>query len=122
MHWAKRIVIQADNAKPHTAQVGLCLQSRINKRRHPIKIIFKPQPAQSPDTNANDLGFYPSLSRKAAHPRGLLMEPDEIVDRTVKAFKNYSVATLEKIFDTKKRVLKRIVACKGDNLYDIRHD
>ena len=54
MAWCQKVVIQMDNAPPHTNLVAL--EQELNAEGCP-KIQFVRQPPQSPDMNINDLGL-----------------------------------------------------------------
>ena len=64
--WAKKIIIQADNATPHKASIQR-LDVHGASCVPPIEIIQ--QPSQSPDTNLLDLCFFSSLKSRAANIR-----------------------------------------------------
>ncbi|ETK95322.1 hypothetical protein L915_01740, partial [Phytophthora nicotianae] len=55
----KRVVLQHDNAKPHVATDGPEVLAACAKGVWEMNI--SPQSANSPDYNANDLGFFASL-------------------------------------------------------------
>ena len=61
MSWAKEVVIQMDNARAH---IGGDLVDEVNAfgaTKKP-KVRIELQPANSPDTNINDLCFFSSLA------------------------------------------------------------
>jgi hypothetical protein len=78
-------------------------------------IIVVEQPTKSPDMNANDLGFYNSLDSKIPNPRPF--DLDRLYSCFVDAFKKYVSELLDKIYDTRKRVLKEVLKVKGSNEY-----
>ena len=61
MSWAEKITIQMDNARPHAGKGNL---DRLNEYGATLtpKVEFVLQPANSPDTNINDLCFFNSLA------------------------------------------------------------
>ena len=80
----------------------------------PEIVIFKQEP-NSPDTNANDLGFYNSIDSRLPQVRSLKL--DEFWKQILKAWADYPSDVLDKIFDTKMTVVKCIIEAKGDNTY-----
>ena len=82
-----------------------------------IKLIT--QPANSPDTNINDLGFFNSLDAKyyLESPTTAL----EIIEMVTKAFDQYDSATLNKIWLTHQTCMNEIIKYDGDNTYKIPH-
>ncbi|ETK88427.1 hypothetical protein L915_07315 [Phytophthora nicotianae] len=56
---SKRVALQRDNAKPHVAVDDPEVAAACSLEDWDMKIIS--QPANSPDFNANDLGFFNSL-------------------------------------------------------------
>jgi hypothetical protein len=70
------------------------------------------QPGQSPDCNANDLGFYNSIDSMLPATRPY--DTDQL--HSARMFKNYPEEKLTSIFDTKMKVMRKIHAADGDNV------
>ena len=77
------------------------------------------QPANSPDTNINDLGFFASIQSRyyMESPR----TSEEIIEMVKKTFVNYPASKLNRIWITYMSCLNQIIDCHGDNHYKIPH-
>ena len=82
-------------------------------------IIIRKQPAQSPDTNCNDLGFYASIDATIKGRREF--ELGKLCKQVEKAWDDYPEEKLTKIFEMKKRVLEEIDSVDGGNEYELPH-
>ena len=84
-------------------------------------IRYEAQPANSPEMNVNDLGFFCSLAKtaQAGGWRGRNM-PD-LIDRVQEEFEEYHADKLDRLFQMKTAVLKLIIENKGTNNFDIPH-
>ena len=79
----------------------------------PLSWLDLQQPAQSPDTNKNDLGFYSSIDSKLPQYRDFNL--DAFSAQVQSAFDAYDPQLLTNIDSAKKVVLSRIIEFKGDN-------
>lgn len=124
MGWAKTVHIQFDNASPHTGGNTLeILKSAVTRKNLDFKIEFILQPPRSPDTNANDLGFYRSI-QAALHKRRLgssVFDVEELVDDIYAAWHDYPSESLTRVFETKTEVLREIARCGGTFEYKMPH-
>jgi hypothetical protein len=81
------------------------------------------QPANSPDTNANDAAFYRSLEYVLGETRQ--QRPIELINlkQVRAAFKNYDAATMGRVFDVKALNNQAIlpVGAAGNNDYARPH-
>ena len=77
------------------------------------------QPPNSPDMNANDLGFYRSLE-KAVGPR-CPFKLDKLWKKVEHAFYSYNEDKLTKIFEQKARVFPAVIKAKGNNNFPMPH-
>ena len=119
----KRVFLQADNAPGH-AKKRAGFQDEIveafnagRKQGEPeIQWLHLPQPAQSPDLNKNDLGFYASIDSKLPQVRSF--DLDALFAEVETAFDEYDPDLLTRIDRAKQIVLQRIIDVKGDNDYD----
>ena len=83
------------------------------------KISLFNQPAQSPDTNINDLAFFRSI-------QSLYYEaaPDSefaLIRAVLDAYDNYPSSKLNRMWVTYQSCLNEIIDCHGDNNYKIPH-
>ena len=124
LSWAPRVVVQVDNAPPHAGKDTI---ARLNvegaKAGAGVRIVVICQPAQSPDTNANDLGFFNSLQTRVEKRRGAgsAFDVEGLVERINSAWDEYPPELLKKIFATKTEVLKKIIGSQGDNQFKLEH-
>ncbi|CAM9916833.1 unnamed protein product, partial [Discosporangium mesarthrocarpum] len=109
------IFVQQDGAKPHTGGgVMEAIQAKAGN-----SIILETQPANSPDLNVNDLGFF--------HPIQELKEdmgvssPEDLVEATLEAFNVYPRKTLDRVWQSLFAVLGEVLGSKGDNSYKLPH-
>ena len=94
----------------------LCNNTRRGTR---ARIILLLQPANSPDTNANDAAFYRSLEHVLGETRQ--QRPIELIKEVRAAFKNYDAATMGRVFDVKALNIQAILAAAGNNDYPRPH-
>jgi len=124
------VFVQMDNARPHVKRIADL--ERIGKKRKRIKgkqmplIKFVLQPANSPDTNLNDLCFFRSLSKLVQeHEREIehsAANRDKFWNLIVEQYHEFhSRETLERCWDVKTAVNKCILDAKGTNNYKLPH-
>jgi hypothetical protein len=94
----------------------LCNNTRRGTR---ARVILLLQPANSPDTNANDAAFYRSLEYVLGENRP--ERPVALIKRVRAAFKNYDAATMGRVFDVKALNIQAILAAAGNNDYARPH-
>ncbi|CAN0456032.1 unnamed protein product [Discosporangium mesarthrocarpum] len=85
------IFVQQDGAKPHTG--GGVMEAIQAKARD--SIILETQPANSPDLNVNDLGFFHSIQQLREDVG--VSSPENLVEATMEAFDVYPWQTLERV-------------------------
>ena len=118
--WTQRILIQQDNPNTHALHnEELWLQK---KDAHPrFKFEVKKQPANSPDTNILDLGFFRSLQTlqwSLSPARNI----DELVTQVRTAWAAYDPHTLNKIFLSFQMVMNVLLEDgDGNNDYLLPH-
>ena len=123
MPWAKDVWLQYDNARTHVKggdDMIEAIDEAGAKGNGPRVQTLPPdqqQPAQSPDTNLNDLGFYSSIDSKLPRPRPRNLTTFK--QAVMKAFKDYPTETLTKIVRSKERVIHLIEKYNGMNDYDL---
>ncbi|CAM9513517.1 unnamed protein product [Discosporangium mesarthrocarpum] len=82
-------------------------------------IILDTQPANSPDLNVNDLGFFHSI-QQLKEDVGVSC-PEDLVEATMEAFDVYPRETLERVWQSLFAVLGEVLVSKGDNSYKFPH-
>ncbi|CAN0455030.1 unnamed protein product [Discosporangium mesarthrocarpum] len=82
-------------------------------------IILETQPANSPDLNVNDLGYFYSI-QQLKEDVGVSF-PEDLVEPTMEAFDVYPWETLERVWQSLFAVLGEVLGCKGDNSYKLPH-
>ena len=124
------VFVQMDGARPHVA----CMddlnaagkkRKRVNGKQAPM-IKFVLQPANSPDTNLNDLCFFRSLSKYVQeHERQIehsAANKDEFWNLVVEQYHEYhDRERLERCWVVKTAVTKCILDANGTNDYKLPH-
>ncbi|GMF13259.1 unnamed protein product [Phytophthora lilii] len=113
----KRVVLQHDNAKPHVEADDPEVVAACREGGWDMKI--RPQPANSPDYNANDLGFFASLQSLQYKKRAKTVE--DLVNNVEDAFNELHFSTLDKVFLTLQSVLQASMYVNGCNKYKLPH-
>ncbi|XP_062208383.1 uncharacterized protein LOC133909852 [Phragmites australis] len=113
----KPIYIQQDNARPHIAPNDKLFCDAAKQDGFDIRLIC--QPANSPDFNILDLGFFNSI--QSIQYKTTAKTTSELVAAVDKAFQEYSVRQLNRIFLTLHLVMKEAMKDGGGNGYDIPH-
>jgi hypothetical protein len=124
MPWAgkrgRKLVIQHDGAKPHTGKGNTQYWPELMLTLYPgrdIEVVV--QPAQSPDLNVLDLGFFSSLQRKVDKT-----DPDNLsalLDHVEECYWEYDPDTLERVWQALFNVYNCILQEKGGNEYLLPH-
>jgi hypothetical protein len=111
------IFIQQDNATPHVSPLDPSVIEAGTSDGFNIRLLC--QPANSPDLNVLDLGFFASIqsiqNRMPVH--GL----HSLIETVKKAFDETSMDTLENVFITLQSVMSCILEDTGGNSYKIPH-
>ena len=76
------------------------------------------QPAQSPDLNVNDLGFFASLKSRVWGMNASSI--DELVETIFQQYEEYDSATLERVWQNLK-VYNQTLRKMGDNDFSVEH-
>lgn len=119
---AASVVLQMDNASAHVSAMKLRKLQKLchnTKQGTRARIILLMQPANSPDTNANDAAFYRSLEYVLGETRQ--QRPIELIKQVRAAFKNYDAATMGRVFDVKALNILAILGAAGNNDYARPH-
>ena len=118
-HRNRTIRIQQDNAKPHRSATNTNPDMVAAITATGLDIVFDNQPAQSPDTNILDLGFFNSIQAlQQQHKTDNIQQLCQVVDE---CFKELDATKLEKCFLTHQAVCKEILKADGKNDFKIPH-
>ncbi|ETV68210.1 hypothetical protein H257_15789 [Aphanomyces astaci] len=121
--WPSRgrtIMLQHDNARAHVTTSDAKLQESF--RQYAVQgwsFQLAPQPANSPDLNVLDLGFFAAL--QSLQHRESARTIDDLVANVAKAFKDYPFERLDHTFMTLQSCLLETIRVAGDNTYKIPH-
>ncbi|CAN0494001.1 unnamed protein product, partial [Discosporangium mesarthrocarpum] len=77
------------------------------------------QPANSPDLNVNDLGFFHSIQQLKEDVG--VSSPEDLAEAIMEAFNVCPWETLERVWQSLFAVLGQVVGSKGDNRYKLPH-
>ena len=105
------IWINEDNSRCHPEATQLAAQEAAASRGWDIR--GRPQPANSPDFNALDLGFFNSI--QSPHCKSSFKTIDELVKNVHKAFKDTKKETLENTFMLLQSCMEPLLECGGNN-------
>jgi len=140
--WARKIVVQMDNAGGHGGGRGDMAKTTLAELNKwaadlpkellnlcpsgPPEIQFVAQPPRSPDTNVLDLGVWTSLQiavDELKREKGISSPTvSELFDSWISTWTEWPAAqVLTKIFGTLRNVLGLILATNGGNEYTIPH-
>jgi hypothetical protein len=111
--------IQQDNPNTHIKGTdGEWLNAKDKHNR--FKYELREQPANSPDTNILDLGFFRSLQTLQWRQRPATTI-DGLIENVNAAWEQYDPKILEKIWVTHQAVCDCILVDNGDNSYELPH-
>ena len=113
------IRIQQDNAKPHRSATNgvAAVDAAINATG--LDIVFDNQPAQSPDTNILDLGFFNSIQSLQQNKQATTIT--ELINVVEQSFNELDRKALDDVFLTHQAVCKEILKSNGTNSYKLPH-
>ena len=107
--------IQPDNARPHITCDDLHVQGAARKDGWKMKLVK--QPANLPDLNILDLGFFRSL--QAIQQKKGAKDVNTLVSNVQKAFDEITGDTLLRNFTTLNEVMKCVLDNEGGNHFKI---
>ncbi|XP_074276905.1 uncharacterized protein LOC141600560 [Silene latifolia] len=114
---SKEIYIQQDNAKPHINGKDKDFLEAATSDGFNIKLTQ--QPAQSPDLNILDLGFFRSIqSLQDENPAKTV---EELVKKVTEAYESETVETLDNVFLSLQACMVEIMKKRGHNNYPLPH-
>ena len=120
MPWlrSKRVVVQQDGASPHTGKNDPEIRNSAGMGRGWM-VELVTQPAQSPDLNVNDLGFFASLTSRVWRMNASSI--DELVEIIFQQYEEYDSATLERVWQSLFKVYNQTLRKMGDNYFSVEH-
>ena len=113
----KTIYIQQDNAPSHVPVDDAEFAQAVAQTGLDIRLVN--QPANSPDLNVLDLGFFASL-QSLTYER-ISRHLDELIQNVQNEFNNYDPDTLNRVFLTLQGCLIEVMKDGGGNRYKIPH-
>ncbi|CAM9338776.1 unnamed protein product, partial [Scytosiphon promiscuus] len=114
----QRIVyIQQDNARPHLVNDDPDLNEALSSDGWDLRLIN--QPANSPDTNILDLGFFNSI--QSLQDRTTPRNVDEMIDAVKVAWNTQSPKVLNRVWLSLQSCLRETMLAGGNNDYKIPH-
>jgi hypothetical protein len=113
----KPIFIQQDNARPHLAPNDKIFCEAAKQHGFDMRLVC--QPANSPDFNVLDLGFFNSI--QSIQYKTTSKTTEELVAAVDQAFEGYSVHQANRIFLTLHGCMKEVMKLDGGNGYDVPH-
>ena len=130
MPWAEEVRLQHDGAGPHTGKDNVnklnIAGAKTMKRKDgstTSKITVFTQPAQSPDSNINDLCVFPAMSRRfyKKQKHESISDLEKLAKNAKKTWIEFPEDVLTKSWATKTLVCKAIVLAKGGNDFAMPH-
>lgn len=123
MHFRRHIpiIIQHDGASPHTGHDNEALIALAGSTGG-WTFAFKRQPAQSPDLNILDLGFFHSLKSRVSHLRNRANNITQLVVNVQICYDAYDKDTLNNIWAHLYACWRSILEVNGSNQYEKPHD
>ena len=113
----KTIWLQQDNARPHISATDPDFIREATKDGWDIHLIN--QPAQSPDLNILDLGFFRAI--QSIKDQMSYKDEDKLIEVVKSAYDNYDPILLNYIWLSLQNCMIEIMDCKGNNNYQQPH-
>ena len=113
------IRVQQDGAKSHLDPDDQQLQEGLQELGIQNKVLLYTQPANSPDVNINDLGFFRAL--QSLYYRSTPGNAGEIIQCVQAAYNDYDSRKINRIWLSLMGCLNEIIKHHGDNDYKIPH-
>ena len=113
----KKVIIQQDNAGPHTKEGDLDVAAICRDDTFDIQVTC--QPPNSPDFNVLDLGFFNAIQslQHQNYPKTI----DDLIACTEKAFADMEVHKLDDIFLSLQQCMEQSMLVRGGNNYKVPH-
>ena len=113
------VFLQQDNPNTHMSDTYPPWVAACNSHQR-FKVALKKQPANTPDTNVLDLGFFRSLqSLQWKQPPATTI--DDLIENVHKAWDQYDPKLLNRIWLSHQSVQDEILQCGGDNNFQLPH-
>ena len=118
MAWTAKgeVLVQQDNAPAHRINDDPDVAAGTADGWN-IKLINKP--ANSPDTNILEVGFFNSIQALQDHTT--LNTVDEVIAEVRRVFEQQEPAVIGMVWTTYQSVLQEIMLAKGDNTFKLHH-
>ena len=113
------IRIQQDNARPHNSAVNGQEAFEAAVAATGLSIVFDNQPAQSPDCNVLDLGYFNSI--QSLQQTKQTRNTTELCAAVAESFLELDKKALDNCFLTHQAVCKEILKASGANDYKLPH-
>ncbi|XP_074356479.1 uncharacterized protein LOC141696200 [Apium graveolens] len=113
----KHIIIQQDNVRPHINDDDIEFMDAA--KSDGFNIILTNQPANSPDLNINDIGFF-RIIQGLQHEKAL-KTVGELVDAVNEAYKEVEPSTLNYVWLSLQNCMTDILKNDGNNNYKLPH-
>lgn len=122
MPWLRgeMVKIQHDGARPHTGKGAEAFIAAAGSTDG-WRFRFKLQPAQSPDLNILDLGFFHALKNHAAKVKMDTNNIAQLVDKIKHAFNTYPPDKLDHVWGHFYACMNTILSVDGSNQYKPPH-
>ncbi|CAH9127198.1 unnamed protein product [Cuscuta epithymum] len=113
----RNTIIQQDNARPHIKLNDADFVTAATKNGWNIKLSY--QPANSPDLNVLDLGFFRAIDslKEQKCPKTI----GELTEAVTRAYDDLTAYSLNKVFLSFQCVMEQILMHKGGNNYKLKH-
>ena len=111
------IWIQQDNAPSHVHADDAEFAAAVANTGLDIRLMN--QPANSPDMNCLDLGFFASL--QSLTDRTTSKDMDELIQNVIMEYENYNPIILNRVFLTLQGCMIEVMKDNGGNRYKIPH-
>jgi hypothetical protein len=113
----RNIKIQQDNARPHIKPTDPDFVAAVARSNFNIQLLC--QPANSPDMNVLDLGYFNSIQslQHEAAPKTI----DELVEAVYQSFERLKISKLTNILLTLQLVMEQCILHHGNNDFKIPH-
>lgn len=108
LSWENKVWVQIDSAPPHVGLNGINHLNDHCRQLTKPKIEFFTQPPQSPDLNANDLGFFNSIKKNIDQSYVGVLRKEQVYQVAVDAFAEYSSNKLAGILRAKSHRIRQV--------------
>ena len=116
-HGRDGIIIQQDGARAHIKDDDDEFAEAVAALG--VNVSIYTQPANSPDLNINDLGFFHAI--QALYSETAPDDEFDLIKAVEEAYDNYPPEKINYIWLSLMGVCNEIIKCKGDNSYKLPH-